>query len=100
MVTEAEVWEALKKVNDPELGFSVVDLGLIYEVKVEEGRKVYVKMTLTTPGCPIGYMIVWLVENQIRSLEGVEKVKVELTFDPPWSLDRISPEVRKKLGIP
>jgi len=97
MVTKDQVMEALKKVYDPELGVSVVDLGLIYDVKVEN-EKVYVKMTLTTVGCPLALVIPRQVENAVREL-GVKNVEVELTFDPPWNPSMMSEELRKRFGI-
>ncbi len=99
MVTEEEVWRALKKSVDFELGVDVVNLGLIYEVKIIDGKKVYIKMTLTTPTCPVGSAIVADVYKNVKSLEGVEDVDIELTFDPAWSPDMMSPQARKLLGM-
>ena len=98
MVNEEEVWQALKDVADPEVGANVVDLGLIYEVRVDEGKKVYVKMTLTVPGCPLMNVLPAQVEERLSQIEGVEQVRVELTFDPPWSPDRMSKELREAYG--
>ncbi len=97
MVTKEQVMEALKNVYDPEIGVSVVDLGLIYDVKVED-EKVYVKMTLTTIGCPLALVIPRQVEDAIRKL-GVKDVEVELTFDPPWNPSMMSEELRKRFGF-
>ena len=91
-----EIMEALKEVIDPELGFNIIDLGLVYEVK-KEGNKVKVKMTLTTPLCPLGGFVVGSVEEKIREL-GFEP-EVELVFDPPWTPERMSPELRKRFGL-
>ncbi len=99
MVNEEEVWNALKTIVDPEIGANLVDLGLIYEVKVEEGKKVYVKMTLTVPGCPLMNVLPAQVEEQLKKIEGVEDVRVELTFDPPWSPDRMSKELKELYGL-
>ncbi len=98
MVNEEEVWKALKDVVDPEIGANVVDLGLIYEVRVTDGKDVYVKMTLTVPGCPLMNVLPAQVEERIKQLEGVEKITVQLTFDPPWSPDRMSEELKKLYG--
>ena len=81
---------ALETVFDPELGMSVVELGLVYDVSVR-GRAVRVTMTLTTPGCPIHEVMPEWVRAAILRVPGVERVDVELTFDPPWSPDRIRP---------
>lgn len=91
-----DVMDALRKVNDPELGVSIVDLGLIYDVAVE-GKKAKVTMTLTTPMCPLGGFMLSNVEDAIRGL-GLEP-EVDLTFDPPWSPERIAPELKKKFGF-
>lgn len=91
--------EALKEVYDPEIPFNVVDLGLIYGVEVD-GRKVKVKMTLTAIGCPMSYFLVEMVRDVIKEkIPEVEDVEVDLVFDPPWTPDRIKPEVRRLLGI-
>jgi len=97
MLTKEQVMEALKNVYDPELGVSVVDLGLIYDVKVED-EKVYVKMTLTTVGCPLALVIPRQVEDAVKKL-GAKEVEVELTFDPPWNPSMMSKELRKRFGF-
>lgn len=86
--SEALVMEALATVFDPELGMSVVDLGLVYGVRIEGGR-VAVTMTLTAPGCPIHDVMPEWVRAAIGQVPGVERVDVTLTFDPPWTPDRI-----------
>lgn len=98
MVTEQAVMEALKEVYDPELHYNIVDLGLVYEVKVHDGN-VHILMTLTTPACPIGPMIVEQIEENVRLLPGVRDVDVELTFEPMWTPDRMSEEARMELGL-
>lgn len=98
MVTKIQVLEALKTVYDPEFPISVVDLGLIYDVKVDKDN-VRIKMTLTTPGCPMSGVIVNMVQQKVESLNGVKKAEVELVFEPPWSPERMSKEARKKFGI-
>ena len=98
-VTQEEVFEALKTVYDPEIPVNVVDLGLIYDVQVDDKNDVYVQMTLTFPGCGMGPQIAQQAEWAIQDLEGVEDVKIELTFEPPWSPDLISGEARAQLGI-
>ncbi|WP_457751550.1 metal-sulfur cluster assembly factor [Thermococcus sp.] len=98
-ITEETVLEKLKEVIDPEIGIDVVNLGLIYELKVNPDNTVYVKMTMTTPGCPLTMWILRAVEDKILEIPGVKDAEIELTFDPPWTPDRISPEYKKKLGL-
>lgn len=98
-VTKEIVLEKLKEVIDPEIGVDVVNLGLIYEVEVRPDRTVYVKMTMTTPGCPLTMWILRAVEDKILEIPGVKDAEIELTFDPPWTPDRISDEYRKRLGL-
>jgi len=98
MVTKQDVMKALRKCYDPEIGISIVDLGLIYDVKVDKDR-VHVKMTLTTPGCPMHAFMVNDSREKVKSIKGVKDVEVELVWDPPWTPDRMSKEVRKKLGF-
>jgi metal-sulfur cluster biosynthetic enzyme len=89
----------LKQVLDPELGISIVDLGLIYEIKIEK-EKVKIVMTLTTIGCPLFSLIEEEVKNRLKEL-GLkeEEIKLELTFDPPWTIERMSKEAKAMLGI-
>ena len=97
-VNSADIYECLKTVYDPEIPVNVVDLGLIYDVQVNEGD-VYVQMTLTFPGCGMGPFIAQQAEWAIQDVEGVGEVEIELVFDPPWSPDLISEEARSQLGI-
>ena len=99
IVTQEEVFEALKTVYDPEIPVNVVDLGLIYEVKVNAETNVYVQLTLTFPGCGMGPHIAQQAEWAIQDVEGVEEGEIQLVFDPPWSPDLISAEAREQLGI-
>jgi FeS assembly SUF system protein len=90
---------ALKTVFDPEIPADIYELGLIYKVDVDDDRNVTVDMTLTSPGCPVaGEMPGW-VENAVGSVEGVGQVKVNLTFDPPWDMSRMSEEARVALNM-
>jgi metal-sulfur cluster biosynthetic enzyme len=98
VLTTELVWDALKKVLDPEIQVSIVDLGLIYDVSVNDA-KVSVKMTLTTPGCPMSRFIARQAQEAVSALEGVEDAEVELVWDPPWTPDRITPEGKKILGL-
>ena len=90
---------ALKTVFDPEIPADIYELGLIYKVDVDDDRNVAIDMTLTSPGCPVaGEMPGW-VENAVGSVEGVGQVKVNLTFDPPWDMSRMSEEARVALNM-
>lgn len=97
MVTEEKVRERLKEVIDPELNINIVDLGLIYEIDVE-GKDVDILMTLTTPGCPLHGVFDEMVKREVRKLEDVEEIDVELTFEPRWSPEEMSEEARDQLG--
>jgi FeS assembly SUF system protein len=98
MVTKEQVYEALQECYDPEIPVNIVDLGLVYDVQVEDER-VAVKMTLTAPGCGMGTMIAAEARQRILALEGVVDATVDLVWDPPWDPSRISEEARQKLGI-
>ena len=96
--TKEDVIGALKNVYDPEIPINVVDLGLIYDVAVNEGN-VYVQMTLTAPGCGMGPMIAQQAEWAISELDGIDDVEVEMVFDPPWNPELISEDGKKLLGV-
>lgn len=98
MVTEQAVWDALGTVMDPEIPFSVVDLGLVYGVFVSPAGDVLVQMTLTTRGCPLVRRISEDIERAVRDGAGAGNVKVELVWDPPWSPEMASEEVRAHFG--
>ena len=97
-VSVEDVFETLKSVYDPEIPVNVVDLGLVYDVQVND-NDVYVQMTLTFPGCGMGPYIAQQAEWAIQDLEGVEEVEIEMVFEPPWSPDLISEEARAQLGL-
>jgi metal-sulfur cluster biosynthetic enzyme len=97
-LTKDDVFEALRVVEDPELGMDVVDLGLVYEVTVD-GAEVAVLYSLTSMGCPAGAQIEQDIRDAVGSMEGVEKVKTELTYTPPWSPDRMSDDAKFVLGF-
>ena len=98
MPTREEVVDTLHQVEDPELGMDIVDLGLLYDVEVE-GPKVKVTYTLTSMGCPAGAMIQEDIDRVVRELDGVEDVVSELTFEPPWTPDRMSEDAKFILGF-
>ncbi len=96
------VWDALRSVYDPEIPVNVVDLGLIYgvDIRKENGKNhVYIRMTLTAPGCGMGPSIAEDVKRRVEAVPNVDGVDVELVFDPPWSSDRMSDEAKLELGM-
>ena len=97
-VTVDEVQEALRDVYDPEIPVNVLDLGLIYDIKITEGQ-VYVQMPLTAPGCGMGPYIAQNAEGRIGEVDGVSDVEVDMVFDPPWNPDMITEDGKKLLGI-
>lgn len=98
MVTEKDVRKALRKVKDPELNLDLVVLGLIYEIDVQETH-VKALISLTSPFCPVAGQIVDETKAAIEGVEGVESAEVELTFNPPWTPERIDPLIRATLGL-
>ena len=98
MPTREDVIEALRVVEDPELGMDIVELGLLYDVEVD-GPKVKVIHTLTSMGCPVGPMIQENVDQIVRAMPEVEDVEVELTWDPPWSPEKMSDDAKFILGF-
>ncbi|AJC74336.1 aromatic ring hydroxylating enzyme [Pseudothermotoga hypogea DSM 11164 = NBRC 106472] len=98
-MTKEKVLEALKQVIDFEIGLDIVNLGLVYDVAIDNENNVTVTMTMTTPACPLAGLILQDAEDKVRQIEGVKDVKINLTFDPPWTPDRMSEEIRKKFGI-
>jgi FeS assembly SUF system protein len=93
-----DIVSALKTVYDPEIPADIYELGLIYKIDIEDDRTVKIKMTLTAPGCPVaGEMPGW-VQNAVGAVEGVSDVEVEMTFDPPWTPDRMSEEAQVAVG--
>ena len=98
MPTEREVRTALRGVKDPELDLDLVVLGLVYDIEVS-GGDVHVTMSLTSPMCPVAGQIVEDAKAAVLEVEGVDSAEVELTFEPPWTPERISPLIRASLGI-
>jgi probable FeS assembly SUF system protein SufT len=100
---EQLVWDALKKVFDPEIPSSIVDLGLVYELRAEDraegGKKVLIKMTLTAPGCGVAPLILEDVKERVSKVPGVGEVDVELVFEPPWTPAKMSDAARLLLGM-
>jgi metal-sulfur cluster biosynthetic enzyme len=98
MPTRDEVIDALRAVEDPELGMDIVELGLLYDVEVE-GPKVHVTFSLTSMGCPVGPMIEQQISETVAGMPGVEQVEPELTWDPPWSPEKMSDDAKFILGF-
>ena len=100
---EEKVWEALKECYDPEIPVNIVELGLVYELRVEEEvsgeANIYIRMTLTAPGCGMGPMIASDVKRRAMTLPGVKNVLVELVFDPPWNTSMMSEAAKLMLNI-
>jgi len=103
MVPPEKVWEALKECYDPEIPVNIVELGLVYEMRVEEEvvgeANVYIRMTLTAPGCGMGPMIAADVKRRVSQISGVKNVLVELVFDPIWSTSMMSEAAKLMLNI-
>ena len=97
-LTTDEVIKKLSTIKDPELGINIYDLGLIYDIKIDEGNNVNITMTLTTVNCPVADSFPLDIAKNIISLENTGQVKVKLTFDPPWNKDMMSDDARLALG--
>jgi len=96
---EGRIAEALKNVYDPEIPINIYDLGLIYEIDYNDRKEARIEMTLTAPNCPMVDMLLMDVENAVAGVEGVEKVHVNLVFDPPWDKSMLSDEAKLELGL-
>ena len=97
-MTQEQVYDALRMVEDPELGMDIVDLGLVYDVTVDDSA-VKVLYSLTSMGCPAGQLIEEQIQEVCKALEGVEDVSTELTFSPPWTPDMMSDDAKFVLGF-
>ena len=98
MLNEEIARSALRQVKDPELDMNIVELGLVYDVEIDDGV-VRVRMTLTSPGCPAGPMITNDAYRVLRALDGVKDVNIEIVWEPYWTPERIDPKVRALLGL-
>ena len=99
MSIRPDIIAALKKVYDPEMPVNIYELGLIYSLTVDDAGLAAIRMTLTAPNCPVAGTMPGEVERAVRAVPGVSDVKLELTFDPPWSKDRMSEAAKLALGI-
>lgn len=96
---EQDLIEVLKTVFDPEIPVNVYELGLIYEIKIDDNGYVHIQMTLTAPGCPVAGDIIREVDEKVRTVEHVTDANVMLTFDPPWNKEMMSEEAKLELGF-
>ncbi|MFA6333947.1 MAG: iron-sulfur cluster assembly protein [Bacteroidales bacterium] len=96
---EKNIVLALKQVYDPEIPVNIYDLGLVYEIKVDENHKAFIKMTLTAPNCPMVDDLLQEVHDAVSDVPSIENVAIELTFDPPWDKSRMSEEALLELGF-
>jgi len=92
------VRQALRQVKDPELDMNIVDLGLVYDVEVDDGL-VRINMTLTSPGCPAGPMITYDIYKVVRAIDGVKDVDIDIVWEPYWTPERIDPKIRAMMGF-
>ncbi len=98
MVTKEEILESLKEVSDPEIGMDIVNLGLVYNIDIN-GDRVYIKMTMTAPTCPVTPWILSEAQRIVENLNGVEAADVELVWDPPWNPSLMSDEAKEALNM-
>jgi metal-sulfur cluster biosynthetic enzyme len=104
-LTDQQVFAKLKECYDPELPCNIVDLGLVYDLRLQpvagtSDTRIDVKMTLTSPSCPLAGQITAQVQRKLLELQGVGEANVEIVFDPPWTVARVMPEGKKLLGLP
>lgn len=100
MIEKEAITEELKKVLDPELNINVVDLGLIYNIAIDQKKgKVDIQMTLTTPGCPLSFVFEEWIPEAVKKVEGVKEVFIDLVWEPAWSPDKISDDTKEMMGI-
>jgi len=97
--TEEAIVAVLKTVYDPEIPVNIYDLGLIYNIEVDDDKNILIDMTLTSPGCPLADYIVEDVRMKTEGVEGVKSLQLNLTFDPPWNKDMMSEEAKLELGF-
>jgi FeS assembly SUF system protein len=96
---ESEIVNVLKNIYDPEIPVNIYDLGLIYEINVDDNNNVRILMTLTTPNCPIADQLLEEVEQKVKAIDGVKSFELKLTFDPPWDQSLLSEEAKLELGF-
>lgn len=95
----SEIIDMLKTCYDPEIPVDIYELGLIYDIAVDDGKNVYIKMTLTSPACPVAGSLPGEVEQRIRTIPGIEEVTVDVVWDPPWDQSMMSDAAKLDLGF-
>ncbi len=98
-ITEAEVYSALRKCMDPEIPVNIVDLGLVYGIRVKDERNVDITMTMTTRGCPLHNTLISDVKKYVGKINGIGNIDVQIVWDPPWSIEKMNPMARETLGL-
>ncbi len=96
---EAQIIEIIKTCYDPEIPVNIYELGLIYDIHIDDSNQVHIKMTLTSPGCPVAGTLPGEVQEKVKSIPEIKKVVVEVVWDPPWSPDMMSEEAKLELGF-
>ncbi len=96
---KADVIDTIKTCYDPEIPVDIYELGLIYDIRIDDEKRVNIKMTLTSPNCPVAGSLPGEVEEKVKAVQGVKDAKVELVWDPPWSYEMMSEEARLELGF-
>ena len=99
MELKEKIIEEIKKIYDPEIPVNIYDLGLIYDIKVEDKNTAKIKMTLTSPNCPVAESLPKEVKDGIMQVEGIDKVDLDLVWDPPWDKDRMSESAKLELNL-
>jgi metal-sulfur cluster biosynthetic enzyme len=100
MITKKQIEHVLKKIPDPELGVSIWDLGLIYRIDIDPKKGIVgIVITLTSMGCPLFDVITSLIQENVGKIKGVKKVDIDLTFEPPWTPDKMSKEAKMQMGL-
>lgn len=99
LTLETQVIDALRQVYDPEIPVNIYDLGLIYELTIDPENNVFIRMTVTTPNCPVAEDMPGMVRERVKMVEGVNEVTVDLVFDPPWDQTKISQAALLELGL-
>ncbi len=98
-ILKDRIIQRLKTIHDPEIPLNIYELGLIYEIDIDENSDVLIVMTLTAPNCPVAESLPLEVEEAVKQTEGVNNVQVQLTFEPAWSMDKLSDEAKLELGF-
>lgn len=96
---ESKVLDVIKTIYDPEIPVNIYDLGLIYEIDVDDDNVAHIQMTLTAPNCPVAESLPAEIEAKVRAIEGIKRAEVEITFDPPWDKSMMSDEAKLELGL-